>query len=292
MAQAKYEDMIMKRVMESFAQSGLRFLGITDEVVQPAETEMVVLELQDLLMDYTFLLADGSFLHLEFQSTDKGEKDLRRFRKYEALLSDKKGKDVFTYVVYTNDIKQPQTRLKTGFNEYCVKAVMLADWDSKQVLEHVKEALIKGILDEEQMTALAFVPVMSRREERVAVISEAIKISHKVTDEQKKIDIQSILFAFASKFLSGIELEQIKEEIVMTQLGQMIYEDGVKTGIKEGKLKGRLEGKQEGKQEGRLEGKLEAAKALLDILSDEAIVERIKIPLEQVKKLRQESQSQ
>ena len=46
MAQQKYEDMIMKHVMASFAQSGLRFLGITDEVVQPAETELVVLELQ------------------------------------------------------------------------------------------------------------------------------------------------------------------------------------------------------------------------------------------------------
>lgn len=295
LAQAKYEDMIMKRVMESFAQSGLRFLGITDEIVQPAETEMVLLEMQDLLMDYTFLLSDGSYLHLEFQSTDKGETDLRRFRKYEALLSDKKGKDVYTYVIYTNDIKQPRTHFKTGFNEYCVKAITLAEWDSRQVIEEIKRALEQKTLEEEQMTALAFVPVMTRREERVEIISEAVRLSHKVENEQKKMDIQAILFAFANKFLSGKELERIKEEIVMTRLGQMIYEDGVregfKNGIEEGRQKGKQEGKLEGKQEGKLEGKLEAARALLDILSDEAIAERIKIPVGQVKKLRQEGKS-
>lgn len=276
MAQQKYEDMIMKHVMASLAQSGLRFLGITDEVVQPAETEIVVLEMQNLLMDYTFLMKDGSYLHLEFQSTDKGEKDLRRFRKYEALLSDQKGKDVYTYVVYTNDIREPQTCLKTGFSEYRVKSVTLADWDSREVLADVKKSLAQNTINEEQITALAFVPVMARSDERVEIISEAVKISHQVAEEQKKMDIQSILFAFANKFLNGSELDRIKEEIAMTQLGQMIYEDGVK--------KGKLEGKQEGKQE----GKLEAAKALLDILSDELIAKRLELTVEQVKKLRQE----
>lgn len=278
MAQPKYEDMIMKRVMENLAQSGLRFLGITDEIIQPVGTELVVLEMQNLLMDYTFLMADGNYLHLEFQSTDKGEKDLRRFRKYEALLGDQKGKNVYTYVVYTNDIREPQTRLKTGFSEYCVKAVTLSDWDSRQVIEDIKKSLEQNTLDEEQITALAFVPVMARSDERVEVISEAVKISHKVADEQQKIDIQSILFAFANKFLNDNELERIKEEIAMTQLGQMIYEDGLK------------KGEEKGEKKGKLEGKLEAAKALLDILSDEAIAKRLQLSLEQVKELRQEDQ--
>lgn len=271
MAQPKYEDMIMKRVMESFAQSGLRFLGITDEIIQPVGTELVVLDMQNLLMDYTFLMADGNYLHLEFQSTDKGEKDLRRFRKYEALLGDQKGKDVYTYVVYTNDIREPQTCLKTGFNEYHVKAVTLADWDSRQVLKDIKQSLSLNTLDEEKVTALAFVPVMAHSEERVEVISEAVKISHTIANKQQKVDIQSILFAFANKFLNGNELECIKEEIAMTQLGQMIYEDGVKKGEEKGKL--------------------EAAKALLDILSDEAIAKRLQIPIEQVRELRLEDQN-
>lgn len=283
--------MIMKRVMESFAQSGLRFLGITDEIVQPAETEMVLLEMQDLLMDYTFLLSDGSYLHLEFQSTDKGKRisavsgNMRRFW----VIKKEKMFILMSFIRMT--FKQPRTHFKTGFNEYCVKAITLAEWDSRQVIEEIKRALEQKTLEEEQMTALAFVPVMTRREERVEIISEAVRLSHKVENEQKKMDIQAILFAFANKFLSGKELERIKEEIVMTRLGQMIYEDGVREGFKNGIEEGRQKGKQEGKLEGKQEGKLEAARALLDILSDEAIAERIKIPVEQVKKLRQGGKS-
>ena len=45
-------------------------------------------------------------IHFEFQTTNKGAADLRRFRAYEALLSLQTGKDVITYVVYSGDIKE------------------------------------------------------------------------------------------------------------------------------------------------------------------------------------------
>ena len=66
----------------------------------------------------------------------------------------------------------------------------------------------------------------------------------------------------------------------MNRLGQMIYEDGLK--------KGEERGVKIGEERGKERGKLEAAKALLDILSDEAIAKRLELPVEQVKKLRQE----
>lgn len=90
MAQPQYAEPTKKRVMESLAQSDLRFLGITAEVVQPVETDSVMLESRTLLSNCDFQATDGSYLHVEFQATDGGERDLRRFQKYEALLSDKK----------------------------------------------------------------------------------------------------------------------------------------------------------------------------------------------------------
>ncbi|HBJ2608592.1 TPA: hypothetical protein LA750_000497 [Clostridium botulinum] len=43
-------------------------------------------------------MEDDTFIHFEFQTTNKGKTDLRRFRVYEALLSHQTGKDVVTYV--------------------------------------------------------------------------------------------------------------------------------------------------------------------------------------------------
>ncbi len=50
-------------------------------------------------------MEDDTYIHFEFQTTNKGMDDLRRFRAYESLLSFQTKKEVITYVVYTNNIK-------------------------------------------------------------------------------------------------------------------------------------------------------------------------------------------
>jgi hypothetical protein len=82
-----YEDLIMKRAMDIFAEEGLKFFGINKKVKELGPTELVVLESKNMFMDYIFLMEDDTFIHFEFQTTDKGNADLRRFRAYEALLS-------------------------------------------------------------------------------------------------------------------------------------------------------------------------------------------------------------
>lgn len=95
----------MKIAMELFAEEGLRFFGIDKKVKEVGSTELVVLETKNMFMDYTFLMEDDTYIHFEFQTTDKGVADLRRFRAYEALLSYQTAKDVVTYVVYSNNIR-------------------------------------------------------------------------------------------------------------------------------------------------------------------------------------------
>ena len=54
-----------------------------------------------------------------------------------------------------------------------------------------------------------------------------------------------MLYAFADKFLSGKDLQKVKEEISMTELGRMLIEDGIEKGRKEGIEKGIEKGKSE-----------------------------------------------
>lgn len=44
-----------------------------------------------------------------------------------------------------------------------------------------------------------------------------------------------MIYAFADKFLQGKDLEKVKEELSMTELGRMLVEDGIKKGKEEGK---------------------------------------------------------
>ena len=97
----KHEDLIMKKAMEVFSEDGIAALGIKGKVKEVGSTEIVVLEAKNFSMDYNFLMEDDTYLHFEFQTTNKKENDLRRFRMYESFLSLQKGKDVITYVIYS-----------------------------------------------------------------------------------------------------------------------------------------------------------------------------------------------
>ncbi|MDC7286221.1 hypothetical protein NXH76_00250 [Blautia schinkii] len=81
--------------------------------------------------------------------------------------------------------------------------------------------------------------------------------------------MQAILYALAVKTLDSKDLEEIKEAISMTILGQMLVEDG----IKKGEQKGRKEGRREGINVWKLSAQGE---------SPEAISKKLQIPLDEV----------
>ena len=251
----KHEDLIMKKAMDVFAEEGLKFFGINQKVKDSSSTEIVVLEALNLHMDYTFLMEDDSYIHFEFQTTNKGKKDLRRFRAYEALLSLQKEKDVTTYVVYSNNIKKAISTLETGISKFNVKSIFMSEKNGDLIFEELEKKINnKEKLTKQELVSLAFTPIMGGKLTKVEKIIKSIRIV-KSSDSEYKYDIESMLYAFADKFLQGKDLQKVKEEISMTELGRMLIEDG--------RTEGRIEGRIEGRTEGRTEGKIETLIKLL-----------------------------
>jgi len=251
----KHEDLIMKKAMDVFAEEGLKFFGINQKVKDSSSTEIVVLEALNLHMDYTFLMEDDTYIHFEFQTTNKGKKDLRRFRAYEALLSLQKEKDVTTYVVYSNDIKKAMSSLETGISKFNVKSIFMSEKNGDLIFEELEKKINnKEKLTKQELISLTFTPIMGGKLTEVEKIIKSIRIV-KSSDSEYKYDIESMLYAFADKFLQGKDLQKVKEEISMTELGRMLIEDG--------RTEGRIEGRIEGRTEGRTEGKIETLIKLL-----------------------------
>ena len=59
-----------------------------------------------------------------------------------------------------------------------------------------------------------------------------IKLSKEITSLYKRY-MESILYAFANKFLSGKDLERVKEELKVTELGKSLIDEGKKTCLTE-----------------------------------------------------------
>ncbi|ENK0556596.1 DUF4351 domain-containing protein [Clostridium sporogenes] len=235
MKPTNYEDLIMKRAMDLFAEEGLKFFGINKKVKELGPTELVVLETKNMFMDYTFLMEDDTFIHFEFQTTNKGKADLRRFRAYEALLSHQTGKDVVTYVVYSGNIKNPGNTLETGISEFRVNSISMASRDGDKIYNDVVEKIKSGIeVAKEDFISLTFTPIMGGKISTVDKIINAIDIVKDIKKSYKH-DIESILYAFANKFLSGKDLEKVKEELKMTELGKSLIQEGIEKGKEKGK---------------------------------------------------------
>ena len=81
------EDAALKTVMQFFAEDVLPFLHISGKVIGFAPTELVRLDIQKFFQDFNLIMEDTSWKHFEFQSTDNGIEDLKRFRVYEAVTS-------------------------------------------------------------------------------------------------------------------------------------------------------------------------------------------------------------
>lgn len=228
MKKKNYEDMIMKRAMDIFAEDGLKFFGIEKKVKEVGSTEIIILEAKNMFMDYTFLMEDDTYIHIEFQTTDKGITDLRRFKAYESLFELQVNKDIVTYVVYSGNIINPKTSYKSGINTYSVKAISMANKDGDKVFDEIINKIKNNEnIKKEDLIALTFTPIMGGRMSKSDKILNAIKVIREI-DSEYKYDIQSMLYAFASKFLEGKELEKVKEELEMTELGKALKDEGKK----------------------------------------------------------------
>ena len=242
MANTKHEDAIMKMGFDYFRDTILKSLGIDYEFVNLGPTELIELTIHSLYMDFTFLTKEGFYIHIEFQTTDKGENDLRRFLAYDAVYSHKTGKNVITYVIYSGGIKSVKTELNMGLFTYRIQPIYLKDRNADEVFEKIRQKQEDGTeLTEEDYASLSLTPLMSGNMKIKEKIKDAVILSKKkrgLTAEKT----MAMLYTLADKFLDSKDLDEIKEVISMTRLGQMLLDEGMEKGMKKGMKKGMEQG--------------------------------------------------
>ena len=261
------EDAALKTTLQFFADELLPFFHIDGKVVGFGPTELVHLELQKLFQDFNLVMEDGTWKHFEFQSTDGGITDLRRFRTYEAVTSYQHDVDVSTYVLFSGKIEHPTTEMQTGINTYRVQPIIMKGIRVEDIFDNIDAKLDSGVaLTKDDLVPLTLCALMDGempQKERVLKafdITEHVKMHQGVNVEK----IEAVVYAMAEKFLESESLDEVKEVLGMTRLGQMLFNDGVES------------------------AKTEIAKNLLGVLDDKDIAEKTGLSLERVKELHNE----
>lgn len=231
MANTKHEDAVMKMGFDYFRDTILKTLGIDYQYEDVGPTELVELAIHSLYMDFTFLTTGGFYIHTEFQTTDKKEADLRRFHAYDAVYSNKTGKQVITYVIYSGGITNVKSELDCGLYTYRVQPIYLKDKNADEVFQKLKQKQDNGeAFTEDDYAALSLTPLMSGKMSRKDMFKEAISLA-KPNIELSAEKATAMLYTLADKFLDKAELDEIKEVMRMTRLGQMLMDEGIEKGV-------------------------------------------------------------
>lgn len=268
---SKHEDIALKVTAQFFKDEILPALNIGGEVVEILSTESIYLQLKLAYEDFNYLMADGSIAHFEFQSTDGGVKDLRRFRTYEAVTSYQYQTEVTTYVLYSGTIKNPVTELTEGINTYRVHPIIMQDKNADETIKGLRAKIEAGErLEKGDFLPLIFSPLMSgtlSQKERIVEAYGIVRDAKDVDDEviQK---VEAVLYIMADKFLDSVEMEQLKEEIKLTKLGQMLYHDGFKEGEARGMERGMERGIERGIERGEELGQQKMGKLIMILLQN------------------------
>ena len=245
MSNTKHEDAILKMGIDYFRGTILKTLGIDYEYVDSGTTELIELSIHSLYMDFTFLTTKDLYIHIEFQSTDSGQKDLRRFHAYESVYAHKTGKNVITYVIYSGEISKTLSKLDCGLYTYEIIPIYLSNKDADTVLGQLKEKTqTHELMTEEDFAQLALTPLMYSKMNHKEVFKESLILA-KSTDSTSSQKVIAMIYTLADKFLTRQELEEIKEVVLMTKLGQMILDDGVERGLAQGIERGTQHGKEQ-----------------------------------------------
>ena len=179
-------------------------------------------------------MEDGSWNHFEFQSTDDGIEDLKRFRVYESLTSYQYKTKVTTYVLYSGKIKNPVTEFTEGLNTYRIQPIIMSDRNADELIAELKLKQKQGkVITKRDLIPLILSPLMGGASSQLDRIKTAYHITRNITEiSQAEIrKIEAVIFAMADKFLENVELEELEASLKMTRLGQMLVNDGIEQGI-------------------------------------------------------------
>lgn len=260
-------DLALKGVAYFCKSAFLEHFGVTGPpIVMMAPTELSLVTVREKRLDFLFVGDDGSYLHLEFQSSRAAPKDMARFALYDAMLYHRDQRRIRTVIFYTDGVQEAPDRLDTGVAVYQTENVYLARFDGDTRLERLLRKVEDGEpLDTRSVIDMIFLSHMRAKEkgpaERVLL---ALRMARHVTDPQERTLCLAAILGIGGHFLNR---EQEREAVAVLQEGQNplanilahaiaersaeSHAEGLAEGLKQGLKEGRKEGRTEGLAEGR-----------------------------------------
>ncbi|GHU58330.1 hypothetical protein AGMMS49975_24840 [Clostridia bacterium] len=210
------KDILQKYASALFRNKTLEFYGIKSaKIVELINVELPNVEVSEQATDTVFLLEDGTYLHLEFQTTHS-RKDLLRFMVYDARLYGRDERIINTVVVYSSDVKTASKSINIGSAVYSVDTVMMGERDGNAVYADLEKKFKNGAeITDNDIQNLIFLPLMKSTIPKDDIALQAADLAQTITDSEKRDLCIAAVIAFGEKYLKKATIRKLMEVLEM-----------------------------------------------------------------------------
>ena len=268
---AQNKDVVSKWFGETMKNRSLSVYGIDiPKIVDVRPTNLPAVETNEMRMDNLFLLADGSYALLDYESSYRvGNKVkyagyvLRLLRRLQKEGIDIANLRIRIIVIYTADVTRVQTKdtLKAGDLVIHTTEGFLNEIASEEVKTRIQRKMEqKQPLDDRDLLELIILPLTYKgKENQQQAAHEAVILAKEIEDETMQEMALAGILSFSDKIIDKKLANEIRRCLSMTKVGAIIARE-----MEESEERGEKRGREEGRVEGRAEGQIAS---LLTVLS-------------------------
>ena len=215
---------------KTFAVYGLRLPAIKDFL----PTEFPTVEASDRIADHVFLLEDGSYAIVDYESDFKSEKKLEYLeyatRLYRRYFDTNKPIRIRFIVIYTCKVKSAHSSIDAGALKLDVEEAFMTHIDGDAEFERLKVKLRNGenFTDEDIMKLIILPITQTKNEDIVGMIDNVIEFAEEMRSTNTLAYTDTCVFVLAAmstalkNYVTEEQKKRIKEVIAMTSLLQDI----------------------------------------------------------------------
>lgn len=220
---------------QSLAPFGLPHLKV--KAILP--TNLPLIEVNELRLDNLFLLEDDSVAIIDYES-DYEKANFVKYINYAArvirryALSKRLNtlKHLRIIVIYTADVTSACEIYDLSGITVRIEAAYLINLDTDHIYQHIRQKLLCGeALTDSERLQLMILPLTAKGPgpKRDAAI-KAVGLARQIPDRRQTIEVLAGILTFTDKVIDESFRSNIKEELRMTQIGKMIFDDGFNDG--------------------------------------------------------------
>lgn len=252
---AQNKDVVSKWFGETMKNRSLTVYGIdVPKIVDVRPTNLPAIETSEHRMDNLFLLEDGSYAILDYESEYRVKNKIKYTGYVLRLLRrlQKEGIDITSLririiVIYTADVTREQTKDTLNVGDVVVYTTegFLSEISSEEVKTRIQRKIEKKQpLDDRDIMELIILPLTYKgKEKKRKAAQDAVNLAKEIEDESVQEMALAGILSFSDKIIDKKLANEIRRCLSMTKVGAIIareMEESEERGRKAGRAEGRV----------------------------------------------------